>query len=423
MGKQSARLYYDGKDHKEIYFQGNYHMAMYKGGHLVWKKITEGKHIPYIFKEGNNLVLKVLYVKGRTTVTVGNSKKFVSSRDTLVRGEKIVGFVVTNGTIVFSKDGKIFETIPLEIENEFEYEENYTKEFSTYSAQNDDFFWFARIYKHDGSGIRDYVTVITNTKNSMSNGVGVYIENNYAGGKIISGIINPNIGKFIARFYFFDGTKQWETACLYSLTKSNIINYSFIFSSGGTAADSTYYILGSDSQYLYAYAKILYMHTVYERRFEKIALSDNKSTSTKLYNDDLEKNYYQYIKSSLYKNGKFIVYCSVNGKLEIYTTNDFLEFTKIRTNKSISIHDISSGKNIILSFDSEISGDWYMQPYCNLDNTYYFDENGDMQDDTGCLFCATKENVEVGITPRRAMFYFDNFYFRESEGNFCEISD
>lgn len=41
MGKQSARMVYRGKDHKDIYYQGNYHNAMYKGGQLVWKKIYD----------------------------------------------------------------------------------------------------------------------------------------------------------------------------------------------------------------------------------------------------------------------------------------------------------------------------------------------------------------------------------------------
>lgn len=40
MGKQSARLYYQGNDHKDIYFGANgYHCAMFKGDTLVWKQI------------------------------------------------------------------------------------------------------------------------------------------------------------------------------------------------------------------------------------------------------------------------------------------------------------------------------------------------------------------------------------------------
>ncbi len=42
MGKQSARMYSQGKDHKDIYFQGHYHDKMYKGSQLVWEKLKEG---------------------------------------------------------------------------------------------------------------------------------------------------------------------------------------------------------------------------------------------------------------------------------------------------------------------------------------------------------------------------------------------
>lgn len=39
MGKQSARLYYQGKDHKDIFYQGNFHDKMYKGNRLLWEKL------------------------------------------------------------------------------------------------------------------------------------------------------------------------------------------------------------------------------------------------------------------------------------------------------------------------------------------------------------------------------------------------
>lgn len=45
MGKQSSRIYFQEKDHKDIWFQGNYHNAMYVGSQLVWKKLPVGKNI------------------------------------------------------------------------------------------------------------------------------------------------------------------------------------------------------------------------------------------------------------------------------------------------------------------------------------------------------------------------------------------
>lgn len=54
MGRQSSRLYFQGKDHKDIYFQGHYHDAMYLTDSegiatLVWEKLKgEPVNIRYI---------------------------------------------------------------------------------------------------------------------------------------------------------------------------------------------------------------------------------------------------------------------------------------------------------------------------------------------------------------------------------------
>ncbi len=50
MGRQSSRLYFQGKDHKDIYFQGHYHDAMYIGNQLVWEKLG-GKLEPMLYED------------------------------------------------------------------------------------------------------------------------------------------------------------------------------------------------------------------------------------------------------------------------------------------------------------------------------------------------------------------------------------
>lgn len=49
MGKQSARMVYKGKDHKDIYFRGKYHDAMYVGSELVWHKIKQEGYYVFIY--------------------------------------------------------------------------------------------------------------------------------------------------------------------------------------------------------------------------------------------------------------------------------------------------------------------------------------------------------------------------------------
>lgn len=41
MGKQSARMFFRLKDHKDIYYRGHYHKAMYLGAKCLWYKIDE----------------------------------------------------------------------------------------------------------------------------------------------------------------------------------------------------------------------------------------------------------------------------------------------------------------------------------------------------------------------------------------------
>ncbi len=69
MGKQSARLYYQGKDHKDIYFRGNYHTAMYIGSLLAWEKLYENTYI----EDGEYLV----DIDSRAASTVSEYIKYV----------------------------------------------------------------------------------------------------------------------------------------------------------------------------------------------------------------------------------------------------------------------------------------------------------------------------------------------------------
>lgn len=49
MGRQSSRIFFQGKDHKEIFFRGHYHKAAYIGNILVWEKLVDfiGKYWAY----------------------------------------------------------------------------------------------------------------------------------------------------------------------------------------------------------------------------------------------------------------------------------------------------------------------------------------------------------------------------------------
>lgn len=49
MDRQSSRIWYNGKDHKDVYFNGKYHKAMYleEQGGFIWKKLPEENEVSY----------------------------------------------------------------------------------------------------------------------------------------------------------------------------------------------------------------------------------------------------------------------------------------------------------------------------------------------------------------------------------------
>lgn len=61
MGKQSSRMIYRGKDHKDIFFQGHYHDAMYKGTELVWHKIRREGYYSIIVRTKMREMLVLIF--------------------------------------------------------------------------------------------------------------------------------------------------------------------------------------------------------------------------------------------------------------------------------------------------------------------------------------------------------------------------
>lgn len=57
MGKQSSRIYYRGKDHKDIYFQRKFHTKMYVGNKIVWEKLLPEKFLVTQTSAENSLFL------------------------------------------------------------------------------------------------------------------------------------------------------------------------------------------------------------------------------------------------------------------------------------------------------------------------------------------------------------------------------
>ncbi|MGN0464894.1 MAG: hypothetical protein ACI4F9_00925 [Lachnospiraceae bacterium] len=93
MGKQSSRLFFNGKDHKDIYFQGHYHKAMYLGSELVWEKKDDYEGFEFIVdSEINGKV--VFYASGSISIDWGDgtsSKYYYNDLNTPISHEYVEG--------------------------------------------------------------------------------------------------------------------------------------------------------------------------------------------------------------------------------------------------------------------------------------------------------------------------------------------
>lgn len=80
MGKQSARLYYDGKDHKDIFFRGKHHEKMCKGSLIVWEKLYPDAYFVGINQDAGYItVISNGYADVKNTLATAYTHYFTNS--------------------------------------------------------------------------------------------------------------------------------------------------------------------------------------------------------------------------------------------------------------------------------------------------------------------------------------------------------
>lgn len=151
MGKQSSRLIYKEKDHKDIYFKGKYHWAMYKGSKLVWKKLAGDEYFvtSCTSREGGMRTL---------VVDIPNKDYF----ELLPRHEGII--LYNNSDFCFGLgdyNGKehIFATIDglhYKLGDEFERENLSVGDSAFYGFTKDSLYYIFE--KHYGSNVRSSIS-------------------------------------------------------------------------------------------------------------------------------------------------------------------------------------------------------------------------------------------------------------------------
>lgn len=95
MGKQSSRIYYRGKDHKDIYYNQHYHSAMYiceetedekVECRLVWRKIFDENL--YIHSTVKGTVNSAIHILPSVTVNMDTKKVYLSTNYTFRGGKQ-----------------------------------------------------------------------------------------------------------------------------------------------------------------------------------------------------------------------------------------------------------------------------------------------------------------------------------------------
>lgn len=124
MGRQSSRIFFQGKDHKDIYFQGHYHDKMYIGSTLVWEKLksklwvkkqTNIELFPsYQLKFGNGIFMAVGSDKDRKKTLIRTSENGYEwteyEHDTPFYSAGNVSLHFVNGKFLLAGQGGIVTT-------------------------------------------------------------------------------------------------------------------------------------------------------------------------------------------------------------------------------------------------------------------------------------------------------------------------
>lgn len=437
MGKQSARLYFEGKDHKDIFFHGKCHDAMYIGAELVWHKIRkEGyyvliyfrgesyvnqKLIVSIFDEKTQIVEKVLEV-GKDQY--GDEDIYYIDLQSAMDDERIyLSTIGTSTRIASSMDGIYYGEANLDYygnEDLFTYAQNYfsyTKNKESGSAQRGNCiygittfgiatFYISKSTIKEENGVCTVNTEKVDTKISNRNvQFSDYKESNH--------LIFSNYGKSkiilhtkqVAQDYGTEKGKSMLTVNYYDVEteiSGNITQFNYSAMESAVITDFNYingvYMFfyrrdingekwGEYIHYLYIYYScdgINYEHSLIERKYTKPG--ENIAIPRHVLN----------------RMGMYYIYClpentKIGSPNVLLLTTDFKHFSK----KYIPAELDVDGK----TFDT-VNGFTPIEADAGARSGRYF-YNGEISYPDDGIFASTK----VGKV------YIDNMFFRKSKGN------
>lgn len=398
MGKQSSRICYKGKDHKDIYYQKNYHRAMYKGDELVWMKIGGEYYIPFISSEIGWKIC-IYYPESNSVEVTENVYHYAGNTS---RGIYEDGYYRFNGTFLFtvdmrclSRDGKKFVT----------YDEQETEAINGFIGGA---LGFQKLYFLNNDG---------KLENSIETSIETYQESTI------------RVVDYFKKECFFS---RWQT----KLVRVNKNGYEYPEKNLGN--EILYYVYIKGKHIFLTVSKYSWL-ILYET--EDFDLWNQTETAIRVewFKGAVLGGSAKKSLSVVYADEKYLLYTLYNDKISLYETNDFLNFSYVElpdytiirgtkengvvylfsdSNKATveTIKNISESEGVSFSFVLKHIV-YFKPPNVGISQTLLYN-NGIKQPVQSLFFngdtVGGNETIELSI-----FIYIDNLYLRESENNFC----
>lgn len=390
MGKQSARLYYDGKDHKDIYFQENYHWKMYKGNEKIWEKLIGNEYIANytritdienksIYKEAAHLIsIKHFISDGKRFFMIADSKNhkngFFSSEDGIyykyftdyensIDESSVVLRPVKNGIYILS------HTVP-EIFNNHDYHYSMT----SYLFDNN----------MDVLKVKDVFSLefIDTPKTDFQYITPIIFDSDNIPFAYYSSIENSE--NKIYGYLYVKNNKIWKANVL----DSTVSPFSTVAS---FCIKNVFYIIYRDG--LGSSAHNVFWYNLDEKK-------------TGVYKHVLEADINWH--TQFYLNGKAYIYAkNKNGRLFCLETSNFSSFKKTEIKEKISVKSWSG--QIVEIHMIEFGNGMQINAPTACSKFGYFENKKMIQ----------KNCILLNFTSNLRLVYIDNMYFEESENNFA----
>lgn len=317
MGKQSARLYYQGNDHKDIFFKDCYHHAMYKGSQKVWEKLRSNRYIC-----ANSLIFDL------ETKNIFKPYKISSGYSTpLARKDGYLILSHAMESVLFSDDcwsyRKKCEWQAKSDTRIYNFENGF---YINRSETDNSLYYKVQLY---------YIDLADNGESSAKQVFDYYhkLYPKYFGGTIVKIAISNS--DYIPFFMEKDSLDGDENIYLYVVDKNTVNKIKITGPCNVNILNGEWYVINGN-------AYIMRREKIGSTYFDTYKINLETGESTFLKQHAIERDSEAIGMNAMYiVNGKSYLYNVHNEKRWCYVTSDFVNFENIEINRNLTIDGIT----------------------------------------------------------------------------------